>query len=505
MPEVQAKFNGTPYYTAFPRQSEFHRSKAKYRLFGGAAGPGKSIALLMEAIIRAHELPKVDTLLLRRTFPELESSIISPFRKIVPRGMYKSYNDSKHIVTWKNDSTTRFGYSESHKDITQYQGAEFYFIGLDELTLFSLKQWQFLTSRNRCAVPGSIPRMAGASNPGNIGHEWVKAIFIDHKPAPDMDPNEIAEYNPENYAFIPAKVTDNPIYANDQVYLASLRALPKAMRQMFLEGDWSIVAGAYFDIWDEAKMTIRPEQVEMKDWWPRWISIDWGFAHNLSVHWHTATPPNKQGRRIVTTYREWVTKGIAPREAASIICDKSKLLKPNERGELFEKIDAIYISPDAQQKRTDADTILTQITQALRENGLSITPQLADDDRVGGWMLMYELLAAGEWKIATSCPEAIRAIPSLTRDPDYVEDVLKTESVSDDAADELRYGMKSRLKNWKKLAPLEERVLIHPLPEDMTSRAIHLTKYLQLEQNRSKPVPLVRRHRFGPSPAWKNQ
>src|SRR5271165_6428514 len=137
-------------YTPFPRQQEFHVSGAKYRLFGGAAGPGKTKALLWEAIRQADENPGCDTLLLRRTYPELEASLLNYFRRDVSKSSYKSYNESKHIVTWHNGSTTRFGYCRNEGDVYQYQGAEFLFIGLDELTHFTLKQWQFLTSRNRC-------------------------------------------------------------------------------------------------------------------------------------------------------------------------------------------------------------------------------------------------------------------------------------------------------------------------------------------------------------------
>src|SRR5437764_10044454 len=152
-------------YTPFARQSQFHDSTAKYRLFGGAAGPGKTKALLWEEIFQSYLVPGADTLLLRRTYPELESSLLAYFRRDVPRAMYTSYNESKHLVTWTNGSTTRFGYCRSENDVYQYQGADFLFIGIDELTHFTLKQWQFLTSRNRCPVPNSFSNMAGATNP----------------------------------------------------------------------------------------------------------------------------------------------------------------------------------------------------------------------------------------------------------------------------------------------------------------------------------------------------
>src|SRR5882762_2079860 len=143
--------------------------------------------------MQAAAWPGADTLLLRRTYPELESSLLAYFRRDVPREFYKSYNEAKHLVTWTNGSTTRFGYCRNENDVYQYQGAEFVFIGIDELTHFTMKQWQFLTSRNRCPVPeytdgdskGKIvvPCMAGATNPGNIGHAWVKALLVD-KEAP---------------------------------------------------------------------------------------------------------------------------------------------------------------------------------------------------------------------------------------------------------------------------------------------------------------------------------
>ena len=97
--------------------------------------------------------------------------------------------------------------------VLQYQGGEFQFIGIDELTMFTLSQWQFLTSRNRCRVPGARCSMAGATNPGNIGHAWVKALWIDKRPPAGMDGPE--KYNPADYAFIRARLEDNPVYANE--------------------------------------------------------------------------------------------------------------------------------------------------------------------------------------------------------------------------------------------------------------------------------------------------
>src|SRR5437870_8744227 len=170
------------FYDPFPRQRQFHESKAKYRLFGGAAGPGKTKALLWEAILQANEVAGCDTLLLRRTYPELESSLRAYFRRDVPRSVYKSYNESKHVVTWKNGSTTRFSYCRSESDVYQYQGAEFLFIGVDELTHFTLKQWQFprvsippgkMRGRESCPAWPVRRTPATSATPGSKRCGWI--------------------------------------------------------------------------------------------------------------------------------------------------------------------------------------------------------------------------------------------------------------------------------------------------------------------------------------------
>src|SRR5260370_7289234 len=112
-------------YRAFPRQEQFHRSRAKYRLFGGAAGPGKTKALLWEAIRQAQFVPRSDSLLLRRTYPELESSLLAYFRRDVPRKFYRTYNESKNIATWPNGSTPPFGNSPTENTSYHNQAAKF--------------------------------------------------------------------------------------------------------------------------------------------------------------------------------------------------------------------------------------------------------------------------------------------------------------------------------------------------------------------------------------------
>jgi phage terminase large subunit len=512
-------------YEPFPKQRQFHASPAKYRLFGGAAGPGKTKALLMEAVVQALTHPNVNTLLLRRTFPELEASLLHYFRRDVPRELYAAFHESKHLVEWKNGSTTRFGYCASEHDVYQYQGAEYLFIGIDELTLFTLRQWQFLTSRNRCPVPGTFPCMAGATNPGNIGHAWVKALWIDKQAAPGMERPE--EYNAKDYDFIPARFFDNPIYAADKNYQKTLLALPTNLKRAFFDGDWEVFAGQYFDRFDLGRNTARAEQIEWQTWWPRWISVDWGFEHPAATYWHAQAPGSiaaggareesfradrdsrVQPSSCVVTYREYVTHRTSPRDLAREIIARS--LGSGQRspaggfcaaagslprlGDGREKIGAIYLSPDAFARRTDEASIAEQMGDVFAEAGFP-RPTPAEDDRIGGWMLMYQMLDAGEWLLTDNCVELIRTLPTLVRDSARIEDVEKMDG--DDAADAARYGLISRYaarRSGMARPPLEQRLAERVTSADPTIRAIQARKAQLEEPKRTRPVSFLRRRR----------
>ena len=518
-------------YRAFARQKEFHESLAKYRLFGGAAGPGKTKALLWEAIRQALEVDGCDTLLLRRTYPELESSLLSYFRRDVPRSMYKSYNESKHIVTWNNGSTTRFGYCRNERDVYQYQGAEFLFIGIDELTHFTLKQWQFLTSRNRCPArvysngkntgKRIVPCMAGATNPGNIGHAWVKALWVDHVPPAGFDRSDL--YDRKHYDFIRARLEDNPIYVNDSEYRRTLEVLPEHLRRAFLDGDWNVFAGQYFDVFDYGRHTARPEEVRLEPWWPRWISIDWGFHHPSAVYWHCAVPqsvnsnswavppgrhesPVTSHQSRIITYREFVQNGLSPRMLAQAIAERSGR----------EPISDVFLSPDAFAHRTSEASIAEQLGDVLIANGLP-RPSPADDDRIGGWQLMYQLLESNAWVITDNCAKLIECLPQLVRDDRRSEDIRKVEG--DDSADAARYGLVSggRLAgvgpafvpsragqappfysqegapHFVTGMPLDEQIARQVSATDPSSRAIHFQRLESEAKKFFRPKPLPRR------------
>jgi phage terminase large subunit len=526
-------------YWPYPRQKEFRDSRAKYRLFGGAAGPGKTKALLWEAIKQSQEVAGSDTLLLRRTYPELESSLLAQFRRDVPRSFYRSYNESKHRVTWRNGSTTRFGYCRNENDVYQYQGAEFLFIGIDELTHFTLKQRQFLTSRNRCPIKEYTegkrkgkrvePCMAGATNPGNIGHAWVKALGVDHAPPPGFERPEL--YDAADYDFIRAYITDNPIYAKDAAYHRTLAALPEHLRRAFLDGDWNVFAGQYFDVFEIGRHTARPEELRLDNWWPRWISIDWGFNHPSAVYWHCAVPgavdsrqskveswAQDQGGRFpvnsqlstvncrIVTYPEFVQNNLSPRMLAQAIAEHSGR----------ERILEVFLSPDAFAHRTAEASIAEQLGDVLIANGLP-RPAAADDDRIGGWQFTYQLLESDAWLITENCAKLIDCLPQLVRDNQRVEDIRKVDG--DDPADAARYGLVSggRLAGVGALfatpragnnppfssapgsphfvtgMPLGEQIRRQVSATDPTSQAIHYQRLEHEARKQLSPKPLPRR------------
>jgi hypothetical protein len=287
-----------------------------------------------------------------------------------------------------------------------------------------------------------------------------------------------------------------------------------------LEGDWNVFAGQYFDVFDYGRHTARPEEIRLEHWWPRWISIDWGFQHNSAVYWHCAVPASafygchlerSEGsqpynslrsfgpprgapqddsasavRTRIVTYREFVQSGLSPRMLAQAIAERSGR----------ERISEVFLSPDAFAHRTSEASIAEQLGDILVANGLP-RPALADDDRVGGWQWMYQLLQTDSWLMTDNCTKLIDCLPNLIHENGRNEDVRKVDG--DDPADAARYGLVSGarlagMSSYKTVIPSEARNLssldtgppnfVHGMPldeqiqrqisaTDPTSRAIH--------------------------------
>jgi len=222
------------------------------------------------------------------------------------------------------------------------------------------------------------------------------------------------------------------------------------------------------------------------------------LAHAAAPGGASGTPEPSGGKAAepshrVITYREYVAHRTPPRELAREIIERSELSAGGGRS-LREKIEAIYLSPDAFAKRTEEASIAEQMGDILAAEGFP-RPVPADNDRIGGWMLMYQMLDAGEWLLTDNCCELIRTLPILVRDTARVEDVEKMDG--DDAADAARYGLKSRYggRSAVERLPYESRLAARVTSEDPTIRAIQAKKAGIEEAKRFRPVSFFRRKR----------
>ena len=159
------------------KQKLFIDAKESEVLFGGAAGGGKSYGQMVDALIFALTHPRSKQLVLRRTFAELDKSLIRTALSLYPKEIY-TFNSSSHTGKFKNGSIIDFGYCANENDVYQYQSAEYDVIRFDELTHFTEAQYLYLISRVRGA--NSYPKQIKSStNPGGVGHSWVKERFVD--------------------------------------------------------------------------------------------------------------------------------------------------------------------------------------------------------------------------------------------------------------------------------------------------------------------------------------
>lgn len=254
--------------------------------YGGAAGGGKSDALLMGALQYA-DVPGYAALLLRRTFQDLSKpkALLDRAREWLA-GSGARWNEQKKQWRFPSGAVLAFGYLENEADIYQYQGAEYQFIGFDELTQFTERQYTYLFSRLRRLAAVDIPlRMRSASNPGGIGAEWVQERFIPDGWLPEMG-REIGIIEKAGRAFVPAKLVDNP-HLDQASYEQSLSELDDVTRAQLLEGDWQVrergnifpmfedgPASRHVITWGEFQRVYGQRRIP--EHWKRAVGHDWG-------------------------------------------------------------------------------------------------------------------------------------------------------------------------------------------------------------------------------------
>ncbi len=420
-------------------------------LFGGAAGSLKSETMLMDAV-QEHRRPGLRAILLRRSYPELEKSLIRRSRELYP-AYGGVFNEQKRRWTFPAGGAIEFGYCESEKDIYRYQGAEYSFIGFDESTHFSEFPIRYMLSRLRSTDPGMRLRVRLATNPGNIGHATHKDIFhgqqCSHCRAlaalgfdSERDRRPFAIYRDavwpsdkrpigKSTCFIPGRLSDHTLLGGD--YARSLDTLPGAFRKALLEGCWDVYEGQYFDNWEPARMVAARARMEERPEWPHWLAVDYGFSGSQAAAYllcrSPATPEQPRGRKLVL--EEFCAAHMT---AEAFGAELGRRFRRTGR-----RIVAAYLSPDAWNQRGDGHTIADQLIQA---SGFPFEP--ASNDRIGGAMLVYTELDRGELVIADTCSQLREALPTRIHDPDRPDDVKKIAGDPlDDCMDALRYGVYS--------------------------------------------------------------
>ncbi len=405
------------------RQREFFLSRARHTAYGGARGGGKSWAMRRKFILLALRYPGLNLLLLRRTLPELRENHLIPMQRELYG--FAVYNSAERVFRFPNGSRIKLGYCDTLQDVYQYQGQEYAVIGLEEATHFTEEQMRFLTTCNRTTRKDFSPRMYYTCNPGNVGHAWVKRLFIDRLYAENENPND--------YLFIPARIYDNKVLLDaDPNYIRQLEALPEELRRAHLDGDWDVHAGQYFREFSRDRHVIEP--FEIPSWWRRFRSMDWGYNDPCCVLWHAVDGENR-----VYTYRELYVRETRAGEVASMVLELS-------RG---ESISYTVASPDMWQKR---GAVLSgaggfegeTLAELFTSSGLSLTP--ADNSRVPGWNRVRDFLAVApdgrpNWLCFSDCRNLIRQLPALQFDQHNREDAADGD---DHAPEALRYALMSR-------------------------------------------------------------
>lgn len=418
------------------KQKMFLRDHHKVVGFGGARGGGKSWAVQTKAILLCLTYAGIKVMILRRTYPELTANHIKPICSRLPRGSYK-YNDTKKELTFPNGSQILFRYCACDRDLNNFQGTETDVIFIDEATHFSEFQYTALMACVRGV--NAFPKRAYLTcNPGGIGHNFVKRLFVDRQYRDGE--------NPEDYSFIQAFATDNKALMQSQPdYIKQLEMLPPKLRAAWLEGRWDLFEGQFFEEftddpkhYDDRLWTHVIEPFEIPDGWRIYRSFDWGYGKPFSVGWWAC---DREGilYRILELYgcTQTANEGVkwTPDEVFSRVAEIEREHRWLRGKQIFGVADpAIW---DAQTGISIAET--AEKYRVYFERG--------DHARIPGWMQVHYRLRFNSdgvpgMYIFKNCKAFIRTFPLLQFDSHRVEDI-DTDG-EDHVADETRYMCMAR-------------------------------------------------------------
>jgi len=404
-------------------QTDFLAAGEKDVLYGGAAGGGKSYAMLVDPLRYAHKKAH-RALILRRSMPELRE-MIDKSRELYPQAFYGcKFREVEKLWNFPSGAKIEFGFLERDADVYRYQGQAYSWIGFDEITHLPTEfSWNYLASRLRTTDSSIQTYLRCTANPGGVGSHWVKKRYIE----PSGLNTSFKGKDGLSRKFIPARLADNPYLAEDGVYKQMLESLPPIQRRQLLEGNWDVAEGAAFVEFDPQVHVIPPFKLPIG--WERVKGVDYGYASESCCLWGILD--SNDGTLII--YRELYRKGLTGQELGSIITDM-------EREDPFSVSGVLDTSAWARTGTTGPT-----VGEALLKEGHKL--RRADKNRIQGKIQIHEFLKIREsgrpkLQIFNTCPNLIRELQSIPLSKTNPEDV--DTHASDHAYDALRYMIMSR-------------------------------------------------------------
>jgi hypothetical protein len=491
-------------YEPQPKQRLLHECPANEILYGGAAGPGKSHALRNDGLGMCLEIPRLQAYLFRRTFPELEKNHILPSLGEFPADA-GNYRSQARRWEFYNGAMLHFAHCQHEQDVYNYQGAEIHLLLIDELTTFTEFQYAYLLGRVRTAldIPDKykhkIPGVLCASNPGGVGHDFVKRRWVDfcevteekvkgkshvyYRIAPNGEKQHytLKKSRPKDggmvRAYIPGRLEDNKILLRtDPNYIHRLDNLPEPYRTAYKEGDWDIFLGQAFHFSREYHVIqARP----IPEWVQVYMTFDWGYGAPFSVGWWWV---DSDGRiyRFAEMYGWNGTANQGLRLTDSEIAHR--ILEKEKEMDMQNRPIIRYSDPTCFNKKPDyrgggqGPSTAEEFVKA--SNRLGLIPGDPSRDLKIRQFRERLLLPPGDQQpmmlVYENCKQFIRTIPLLQTDPNNVEDVDTTNE--DHCYDEAALICMARPISLK---PVDRRPLTDKRIDELTQPRSHQAMFEQ--------------------------
>lgn len=433
-----------------PKQRLFQQRGEYEALYGGAAGGGKSDALLTEAL-RQVRIPHYRGIIFRKTYPQL-SDLIDRSQELYKQAFPGAvYNSTAHCWTFPSGAKIFFGNMPRDEDRFNYQGKHYDFVAFDELTQFTWIQYSYLMSRNRPNGPGTRVYMRSTANPGGIGHGWVKDRFV--TAAVPMTtvwenyevrkPDGTTVVMKRDRIFVPSTVFDNQaLLDNDPNYLANLAMLPEAEKNALLYGSWVSFDGQVFLEWrndpehyDDQRWTHVIHPFPIPAHWRIYRGFDFGYAKPFSVGWYAA---DHDGRlyRIKEYYGCAGTPNTGIKLNPAEIAAEIKRIENEDQNLKGRTIIGIADPSIFDESRGES------IAAMMERSPNFVYWSGGDNTRIAGKMQFHYRLAFDTegipmFQVFHTCKHFIRTIPALVYDDKHVEDINTDQE--DHIYDECRY------------------------------------------------------------------